>query len=54
MKLFPILATLFAHAITSKWIYGMFEDLVADVEQGKFGGMDLLHHLTSGGKSCMT
>jgi hypothetical protein len=54
MKLFPILATLFAHNFTSELIYGMYGQQVADIEKGEFGMMDIMHHLTAGGKSLFT
>jgi len=55
MKLFPILATLFAHIFTSDKIYHMFTKvLVPEIAKGDFRNIDLMHHLTSGGKSVFT
>lgn len=54
MKLFPILATLFAHVFTSDKIFAMYLELSKDIEKGEFSKMDLLHHLTAGGKSVFT
>jgi hypothetical protein len=54
MKLFPILATLMAHHYTSKIISDMYLQLSVDVDKGDFTNMDLLHHLTAGGKSIFT
>ena len=51
MKLFPILATLLAHTVTSKFIFNLYEELCVEIEKGDFGKMDIVHHLTSGGKS---
>ena len=54
MKLFPILATIFAHTFTSDKIMGMYLKLSKDIETGDYTLMDLMHHLTSGGKSVHT
>jgi len=54
MKLFPILATLFAHIFTSDKVYDMYMELTDNIAKGDFGMMDLMHHLTSGGKSLFT
>jgi acyl-CoA oxidase len=54
MKLFPILATLVAHTISSKQIFDMYDELCLDIEKGDFKKMDLVHHLSSGGKSVFT
>lgn len=32
----------------------MYEDMVKDIEKGDFKLMDLMHHLTAGGKSVFT
>ena len=54
MKLFPLLALMFAHIFTGTKIVQMYEQLVEDIEKRDFSGMDLMHHLTAGGKSCYT
>ena len=54
MKLFPILATLLAHSITSRIIMKIYKDLCFEMEKGDFSKMDIVHHLTSGGKSVFT
>jgi len=54
MKLFPIMATLFAHIFTADKIFVMFRNLGGEIAKGDFQNMDLLHHLTGGGKSVYT
>jgi len=54
MKLFPILAFMFAMTFTGERINDMYQKLVVDCDGGVFTNMDLLHHLTSGGKSLFT
>ena len=49
------MATMFAHSITSdKITKGYFDGLCLEIEKGNFANMDLMHHLTSGGKSVHT
>ena len=54
MKLFPILAMLFAHVFTTDIILKMYNQLVEDIANQDYSKMDLLHHLTAGGKSVCT
>lgn len=54
MKLFPIFATMIAHCITSDKISKGFWDMSAEIDKGNFGNIDLMHHLTSAGKSVHT
>jgi hypothetical protein len=54
MKLFPILATLVAHNLTSIETLKMYDNLTDEIAQGEYKNMDLLHHLTSGGKAVFT
>ena len=51
MKLFPILATMLAHTFTSAKIWTIYDDLTKEIANGDYRNMDLVHHLTSGGKS---
>jgi hypothetical protein len=54
MKLFPILATLIAHTFTAEKIMSMYLNLIKSIDDGDFSQMDLIHHLTSGGKAVFT
>ena len=54
MKLYPILAMLFAHLFTGDKVFSSFAELAKDIEKGDFSNMDLMHHVTSGGKSVYT
>jgi len=54
MKLFPLLATMFAHTFASEHVVEKFEQLLKDIKKQNFKNLDLLHHYTSGMKSVFT
>ena len=54
MKLFPLLATTFAHSFASDHIVDKFQQLLKDIKKQNFKNLDLLHHYTSGMKSVFT
>ena len=54
MKLFPILATMFAHSITADVVNNIYLQLLKDIQKQDFKNMELVHHFTSGMKSVFT
>ena len=54
MKLFPLMATMFAHSFTQDHIVAKFKQLLKDIKKQNFKNLDLLHHYTSGMKSVFT
>ena len=54
MKLFPILANMFALRAGSNHLNKSFKQLVKDVMVGEFGLLDYCHHLSSGMKAIYT
>ena len=54
MKLFPILATMFAHIFTGNKILDMYNQLIEDIKKQDYSLMDIMHHLTAAGKSVYT
>ena len=54
MKLFPLLANVFAIMVGSQHMNLMYKQMMADIKQDKFDILELLHHYTSGMKSVFT
>jgi hypothetical protein len=54
MKLFPILASMFALEFGTNFVLKHFECLMEDLKVEKFDRLPLLHHFTSGMKSFCT
>lgn len=56
MKLFPILAMNFAHAYFSKYVMDIFHKMMDGINSRpqNYSLMDVMHHLTAGGKSVLT
>lgn len=54
MKLFPLMATMFAHSFASDHIVDKFNQLLKEIKKQNFKNLDLLHHYTSGMKSVFT
>ena len=51
MKLFPLVATNYMMAYTSRYIDGEYKVMLEQIKSDNFEKMDFLHHLTSGYKS---
>lgn len=54
MKLFPILASMFALEFGTNFVLKHYENLVTEMKNDKFDKLPLLHHLTAGMKSYCT
>ena len=54
MKLFPIVAQMFAHAYASEYVYQVYDQFCKDALNSDFKLLDVVHHLTSGMKSVFT
>ena len=54
MKLFPLLAQMYAQALASHHVSEMYRQLMKDIENDKFELLDILHHYTSGMKAVYT
>jgi hypothetical protein len=54
MKLFPLLATMFAQSFAQDHVVEKFNQLLKDIKKQNFKNLDLLHHYTSGMKSVYT
>jgi len=51
MKLFPLVAKMFAHAFFSEHVHKNYKQMIAESKKSEFRLLDLVHHYTSGGKS---
>lgn len=54
MKLFPQLATAFAHGVASRHLANLFFNLLDSVEKKDFSLLEIVHHYSSGMKSVYT
>jgi acyl-CoA oxidase len=54
MKLFPLISEMFAHSQFGNHLHLTFLQFLKDTEKQDFKLLDLLHHLSSGGKSVHT
>ena len=51
MKLFPLLAKVFAQGAADAHVSEKFDQLMKEIQVSNFKSLDLLHHYTSGMKS---
>ena len=54
MKLFPIVAQMYAHAYSAERVYELYDQMCKDVFNSEFKLLDLMHHYTAGMKSVYT
>lgn len=54
MRLFPILAALFAQSFTQDHIVDKYYQMSNEIKKQNFKNLDLMHHYTSGMKSLFT
>lgn len=54
MKLFPIMATAFAHHFSFQHLAQEFKQMMAEVKTNKFSRLDIVHHLSAGMKAVYT
>ena len=54
LKLFPLMAKMFAHAYTADFVHKMYVQLVENIANDDYKLIDPLHHFTSGMKSVFT
>jgi hypothetical protein len=54
MKLFPLLATSFAHGVASRHVANKFFTLLDSIKNKDFKLLDLVHHYSSGMKAVFT
>lgn len=54
MKLFPIMATMFAHGLASGQLVIKYNQLFKDIDRGDFSLLDLIHHYSAGMKAVYT
>jgi hypothetical protein len=54
MKLFPLVAAMFAQSFASEHVYYKYEKLMNDIKKNDFKLLDLIHHYTAGMKSVFT
>jgi|DEB0MinimDraft_12_1074336.scaffolds.fasta_scaffold117917_2 acyl-CoA oxidase len=54
MKLFPIVAIMWAHSFTGEIISTKFKQLMEDIKIQNYKGLDVLHHYCAGMKSVYT
>ena len=54
MKLFPILATMFAHGFASGQLVIKYNKLFEGIDKGDFSLLDLIHHYSAGMKAVYT
>ena len=54
MKLFPLVATAFAHGVGSRHLANHFFNLLDSIDKKDFKLLDLVHHYSSGMKSVYT
>lgn len=54
MKLFPLVATQFAHGVASRHLANLFFNLLDSIDNKDFKLLDLVHHYSSGMKSVYT
>lgn len=54
MKIFPIVATCYAHGVGSRHVATLFFKLLESIKNKDFSLLDLVHHYSSGMKSVYT
>lgn len=54
MKLFPLLASAFAHGVGSRYLADKFFTLLDSIDKKDFKLLELVHHYSSGMKSVYT
>ena len=53
-KLAPLIAAIYVMNTAARYQFQMHLNLIKDLDNNEFGGLDLMHHMTSGFKACFS